>query len=124
MDFRTQLKSLEEQGLIRFWDDNTIKSGEDWHEQIQRHLKSAPEAVLLVTGDFLASEYITKSELPVLKRRLEAGEVRVHWLHVEEAVYEHMWFAKIQALHAPTPPLLALKRAKRLAAFKQILPAP
>jgi hypothetical protein len=119
-EFRKYMQSLEEQGLIKFWHDGAIESSADWHQEIQGALRSCGEAILLVTEDFMASQYIAKSELTVLKERFEAGEIRVHWLHIEEAVYEHMWFAKIQALHAPNPPLLAMKRAKRLAAFKQI----
>jgi hypothetical protein len=120
-EFRLYMRSLEEElELIEFWDDNKIRSGDEWNAQIEEALQSSEEAILLVSEEFLNSPYIKTNELPVLEARFKAGQVRVHWVHLEEAVYENLWFAKIEALCSPQPPLLALRRAKRRAALKGV----
>ena len=51
---------------IDIWSDKRIKSGDDWHAEVQNALLSARVAVLLVSPAFLSSSYIRSSELPAL----------------------------------------------------------
>jgi TolB-like protein len=46
------------------WQDSDIPLGSDWHEQIQQAIRECDFGLLLVSPDFLASSYISKSELP------------------------------------------------------------
>jgi len=50
------------------WDDRQIKAGEQWEGEIFRALDSARAAILLVSANFLASDYIAKKELPEERR--------------------------------------------------------
>lgn len=61
-----QLEPLRQQDELTVCSDTEIPLGTDWHQHIQTHLNGAKAAVLLVSGPFLASEYVRNNELPVL----------------------------------------------------------
>ncbi len=50
----------------RLWRDPAILPGEDWRAEIDAALKSADLGLLLVSPPFLASDFITREELPKL----------------------------------------------------------
>ena len=47
---------------VDLWDDSRIQLGDNWRTEIQKAIEEATVAVLLVTKDFLASDFITKHE--------------------------------------------------------------
>ena len=65
--FEIMSKPLGRAEGIRFWSDKDIKAGE-WEKQIENAMHGAVAAVLLVSDNFLASEYITSKELPYILR--------------------------------------------------------
>jgi hypothetical protein len=71
------LEPLGRDGLISNWTDNQIKPGEDWHAEIDEALATATITVLLVSQDFLSSNYIYHTELPRILARADAGEMTV-----------------------------------------------
>jgi hypothetical protein len=60
------MKPVERKGELELWVDTKLKAGDKWHDEINEGLKHATAAILLVSADFMASEFITKYELPVL----------------------------------------------------------
>ena len=69
-----QLQTLQRVGLIDVWDDRKIDAGETWYPEIQEAMERAVAAVLLVSDNFLALDFITKEEVPfLLERREEDG---------------------------------------------------
>ncbi len=71
-------KALERQGLaVAPWDDRKIPGGGDWEAEIRAAMAGADAAVLLISTDFLASEFINKVEVPFLLERREKVGLQV-----------------------------------------------
>jgi len=70
------LRPLVKAGLIEEWNDTQIAAGTNWKEEIDKALHKAAAAVLLISADFLASNFIVDHELPpLLKKASEDGTV-------------------------------------------------
>lgn len=71
------LRPLEKEGLIDLWVDTRLRAGDRWKKEIEKALERANVAVLLVSADFLASDFITENELPPLLRNAEDQGTRI-----------------------------------------------
>jgi hypothetical protein len=99
------LKPLERAGRISAWSDLEIQPGSQWAEQIQSALSSTKVAVLLVTKDFLASDFIQQNELgPLLKAAREDG-VAIRWVLVRDCNWKMTPLKDYQAAYPLDKPL-------------------
>jgi len=73
----TSLVMLRRKGVVRQWSDRRIIPGQEWDRQIDKHLESADVILLLISPDFVASDYCYDIEVECAMRRHEAGEARV-----------------------------------------------
>lgn len=105
---------------IAWWDDTAIRPGDDWEEKIDQAIGTARVAVLLVSANFLASEFIAKKELPFILRAAAAGRVRVLWMLLNDCLYETTGLLAYQALHDHRQPLDGLNSARRRGALAKI----
>jgi hypothetical protein len=92
------LTPLHREGLLAAWHDKKISGGEDWQAQISEHLLGADIILLLVSADFLDSDYCYRSEMKAALRRHEAGEARVIPVIVRDVDWRNGPLAKLQAL--------------------------
>ena len=59
---------------IKWLNDSKVKTGSNWQEEILQSIKKCKVAILLVSNNFLASEFILKKELPgILKSTKHEG---------------------------------------------------
>ena len=63
---RVHLRPLQRESAIEYWDDRSLIAGERWRDEIEAALARARMAILLISADFLASDFVAESELPVL----------------------------------------------------------
>ena len=103
------LKPFEQSYRIKYWIDTRIEAGADWNEEIQRALASAKVAVLLVSEDFLASEFITRVELPELLRASEEEGLDIIWVYITPCAYHKTAISKFQCVNSPEHPLESLE---------------
>ena len=67
----SQLGVLQNAGLIDLWSDDRISAGDDWKDKIEQAMAGARVAVLLITSNFLTSNFILNKEVPRLLQRRE-----------------------------------------------------
>ncbi|MBZ0301866.1 MAG: toll/interleukin-1 receptor domain-containing protein, partial [Anaerolineae bacterium] len=94
----THLKILERQSIISAWHDRQITAGEEWAGEIDEHLDIADIILLLVSPDFIASDYCWGIEVETAMRRHVAGEALVVPVIVRPVDWTSTLFSKLQAL--------------------------
>src|SRR6266699_6964941 len=63
---QTHLRPFLRTEQVNIWDDTKIQPGMNWTEEIRHALDSAKIAILLISADYLASDFIAQNELPPL----------------------------------------------------------
>lgn len=93
----SHLGVLQSAGLISVWSDDRISAGADWQQAIREAIAQAKVAVLLVSANFLTSDFILDSEVPsLLQRRQEQGLVVVPVIATACAWRMVDWLAQLQ----------------------------
>jgi TIR domain len=108
------LKPLERAGVLDVWADSKIQPGGQWRAQIAQALSSAQIAVLLVSADFLASEFINNNELPELLEGAEHRGTVIMPVIVSPSRFEQVeTLARFQAVNPPEMPLSGMRLHRR-----------
>jgi hypothetical protein len=99
-------------GLI-VWDDTKIEAGNEWRQEIDKALNETAVAVMLVSADFLASDFICNVELPAFIKAAESGLLKICWVLLSDCPYkQNPYISKIQAVHEISRPLDTLSKPK------------
>jgi hypothetical protein len=97
-ELKKHLAPLSREGLITLWDDMELKLGENWEDEIKKHLTTAHIILLLVSADSIASEYFYSKEMKQAMERHLRGEVRVIPIILRPVDWKTSPFAVLQAL--------------------------
>ena len=93
------LRLLERQGLVDSWHDRRLEPGQEWSGEIDRALEEAHLILLLVSADFLASDFCYELEMKRALERHEApGPCAVVPVIVRAVDWRAAPFAKLQAV--------------------------
>jgi hypothetical protein len=94
----THLSLLKRQGVIDEWHDRRIGAGQEWAGAIDEHLNGADVILLLVSADFLASDYCYDLEMTRALERHDARDACVIPVILRSVDWRGAPFAKLQAL--------------------------
>ena len=97
-DLVKHLDPLRRLGLIETWHDRKIKPGEVWDRAISTNLEKAQIILLLVSIDFINSEYCYDVELERALERHDNGQAKVIPIILRACMWQQTPFAKLQAL--------------------------
>jgi tetratricopeptide (TPR) repeat protein len=99
------LANLRRQGVITEWYDRDISAGKEWEGEIKQHLDSARVILLLISPDFMNSDYSNDVEVKRAMERHEAGDARVIPIILRPVDWEGAPFSKLQALPTDAKPV-------------------
>ena len=97
-ELEIHLKLLQRQGLIEPWHDRKIEAGDEWKHKIDENLEHAEIILLLVSADFIASDYCYEEEMKRALERHEQKEARLVPIILRDVNWKIAPFEKLQAL--------------------------
>lgn len=106
------LQYLEKNQQIDLWIDNKIKPGDTWRDEIASALASAKVAILLISIDFLNSQFIADNELPPLLAAAECEGVKILPVILRPCTLPHS-LSQFQAVNSPSRPLSKMSKSQR-----------
>lgn len=104
-ELEKHLSILKRLGVIATWHDRQISGGTEWRGAIDANLASAQVILLLVSPDFIASEYCYDVEVRRAMERHGKREARVVPVILRRVMWDQAPFAKLQALPTDARPV-------------------
>lgn len=118
---RKPLLSIQNRFKIQLvWDDSRLKTGDTWEREIQIYLMNAPVAILLLSQNFTASEYIQNTELPILLERHGRDEVTLLPVIAGRVDLDLIGLNDFETIPPPERPLQSLDKAHREEYYYQL----
>jgi len=112
-DLSVHLVMLERNQRIDYWDDTKITPGQDWRLAIEQALDEAKVAILMISATFLASDFITKYELPPLLAAEKEDGLLVIPVILSPCLFEESELSKFKAINDPDKTLDSMTRVRR-----------
>jgi hypothetical protein len=119
---KIHLKPLVREQEIDVWDDTRIVPGSIWQEDIEESIRTAKVAILLISADFLASDFIATTELPSLLQAAEAKGLNIIPVIISPTDFQHhQRLSKFQAVNDPQRPLINLKKGEQESVWVKVI---
>jgi hypothetical protein len=118
-ELEKQLAVLKNQGLIDAWHDRRIVAGQAFGAEIDRNLETADIILLLLSADFLSSDYCYQHEATRALERHRAGTARVIPVILRPCDWRHSPFGSLLAAPRDGKPIT--KWADRDEAFLDVV---
>ena len=93
---------------VELWIDTRLQEqiGDDFAEDISTRLMQADLAIILVSQDFITSQFIAAKEMAIIRERAEKGEMRIFPILVSTVIWQHnemaQWISRLQIYPAAT----------------------
>jgi hypothetical protein len=112
-ELQGHLEYFQRNQMVSAWNDQQIAPGSRWREEIEHALIVTKVALLLVSSDFLASEFIAAHELPPLLTAAQSNEVTILPVIIRPCAFYDTELKIFQSVNSPSKPLSLLTKAKR-----------
>ena len=111
---QVHIKALHHSGVdMDVWDDTRIKAGMEWKKEIEEAIASATVGVMLVSTDFLASDFIAEIELPSLLKAAKEKGATILPLIIHPCDYAESPLSIFQAVNDLKEPLSELTKPEQ-----------
>ena len=104
-DLKKHLAILKRQGVITTWHDRDITAGDEWAGAISRQMEEADVILLLISPDFIASDYCWDVEMKRAMERHDAGEALVIPVFLRPCDWKGAIFGKLKGLPTDAKPI-------------------
>src|SRR6266699_1943266 len=104
-ELEKHLSNLKRQYHLTTWYDHAIPPGEDWEQEIDKQLSTANLVLLLISSDFMASDYCYSKEMLKALERERAGACRVIPILLRPTDWEGAPFSHLQMRPTDTRPV-------------------
>lgn len=105
VELETHLSMLKRQGILEIWHDRRIVAGEEVAQVISENLEAADIILLMVSPDFLASDYCHNIEMQRAMERHEKKEARVLPVILRPCDWHNTSFGKLLAMPTDGKPV-------------------
>src|SRR5260370_1200091 len=119
-ELENHLGILKQQKLITGWSDRNINAGSEWEKEVDSNLNAANIILLLISTDFVNSEYCYSVEMKRALERHENGTAKVIPIILRHVDYEGALFSHLQALPTDAVPVTDRKWRKHDEAFLDV----
>ena len=119
-ELEKHLRTLKRQGKITSWHDRDISAGKNWEIEINTNLNTADIILLLISPDFMDSDYCYSIEMKRALERHHKHEARVIPIILRDCDWEDEPFSQLQVLPAEGKPVNSSRWHNRDEAFADI----
>src|SRR5262249_46609429 len=115
------LRPLKIYQNIDFWDDTRIKVGSQWRSEIKDAIERAEIVILLVSKEFLASEFIANNELPPLMKAVKRrGKLIIPIILNHVFLPPSVGLDEFQSLNPHSKPLAGMSKVGQAKVFSEL----
>ncbi len=92
--------------LIKIWSDDQIRAGADWEREIDQAISHAKIAILLISANFLSSEFILNTVVPKLLKHYELRQITIYPVIAKACAWQTFdWLTKMQVRPTSKEPI-------------------
>ena len=118
---RKHLSIFERAGNIKYWSDTQLRTGDQWRKEIDENLQKTAVPILLISADFLASDFIRSNELPPLLEAWSQSGVFILPVIVKPCSFSHVKELSVfQAANDPERTISEMSRGEQERTWKNL----
>ncbi|AXT59669.1 toll/interleukin-1 receptor domain-containing protein [Aquimarina sp. AD10] len=118
---RVHLSFLEREYKLTIWEDSKIEVGAEWRTEINKAISATKVAILMVSANFLSSEFINNEELPALLAAAKEEGAYIFPIIVSHCMFSDIEaISKFQTINPPTKPLTVMDEGQIDALFVKV----